>query len=55
VSGTSVSAQVDGKRVLSADVGKMDVGRVGLTSGFHGAVFDNLSVRQAGESVRARV
>jgi len=44
VLGTSVSAQVDGRRVLGARVESSTVGRVGLSSGFHGAVFDNLAV-----------
>ena len=41
---TSVSAQVDGRHVLGARVESSAVGRVGLSSGFHGAVFDNLVV-----------
>ena len=41
---TSVSAQVDGRHVLGARVESSAVGRVGLSSGFHGAVFDNLLV-----------
>ena len=44
VLGTSVSAQVDGRRVLGARVESAAAGRVGLSSGFHGAVFDNLAV-----------
>lgn len=49
VDGTSVSAQVDRQPVLVARVESAAAGRVGLTSGFHGAVFDNLVVQEGSD------
>ena len=47
--GASVSAQVDREPLLVASVESSAAGRVGLTSGFHGAVFDNLVVREGSD------